>query len=72
MKRLESLRQKSYVPYSKAPHAARFIATNGNNATRQFIGVSDDNASYGASALAETVANARPQPPATTATSRWP
>jgi cytidine deaminase len=56
VKRLESLRQKSYVPYSKAPHAAMFIATNGNNATRQFIGVSDDNASYGASALAETVA----------------
>jgi len=64
VKRLEALKAHSYVPYSKDPHAALFVATKRGETgtrgyverTRTFIGVSDDNASYGASALAETVA----------------
>jgi cytidine deaminase len=44
------------VPYSKLPRAALFLASNEKGKQRIFAGVSDDNASYGASALAESVA----------------
>jgi cytidine deaminase len=54
--RLFRLKSRSHVPYSKAPRAALFIATNAKGKQRTFEGVSDDNASYGASALAEAVA----------------
>jgi cytidine deaminase len=54
--RLLRLKSRSHVPYSKAPRAALFIATNDKGRQRTFEGVSDDNASYGASALAEAVA----------------
>jgi cytidine deaminase len=54
--RLFRLKSRSHVPYSKAPRAALFIATNDKGRQRTFEGVSDDNASYGASALAEAVA----------------
>jgi Cytidine deaminase len=53
---LEALSQRSYVPYSKRPRAAFFYATNSSGKTRRFRGVPDDNASYGGSELAETVA----------------
>ncbi len=56
VKRLEALLLKSYVPYSKAPRAAVFTASNADGATRHFVGISDDNASYGGAALAECVA----------------
>lgn len=56
-----ALRAKAYVPYSKAPRAAIFIAGDAEGRVGYFTGVSDDNASYGGSALAECVAmrNAR-------------
>lgn len=47
---------RSYVPYSKAPRAAVFTATNDRGEERSFTGVPDDNSSYGGSALAECVA----------------
>lgn len=50
------LRARSYVPYSKRPRAALFSAVNKSGELRVFEGVSDDNASYGASAIAESVA----------------
>lgn len=53
---LEALSQRSYVPYSRRPRAAFFYATNNSGKTRRFRGVPDDNASYGGSELAETVA----------------
>ncbi len=56
VKRLETFRSKSYVPYSEAPRAAVFTATNKAGKTRNFVGVSDDNASYGGAALAECIA----------------
>lgn len=56
VKRLKALLPRAYVPYSKAPHAALVVATNAGGAVRHFGGVSDDNASYGGSALAELVA----------------
>lgn len=56
LRRLVALRDRSYVPYSKAPRAAIFVSTNAKGQRRSFSGVSDDNASYGASALAEAVA----------------
>ena len=55
-KKLRELLPTSYVPYSKKPQAAIFVATNGNGAPRHFPGVPDDNASYGGSAPAECVA----------------
>jgi cytidine deaminase len=54
--RVQALKRRSHVPYSKAPRAALFLASNHNGQRKIFAGVSDDNASYGASALAETVA----------------
>lgn len=54
--RVRGLLPKSYVPYSKQPHAAIFTAANGNGKIRHFNGVSDDNSSYGGSASAECVA----------------
>lgn len=56
IKRLDSLKGRSYVPYSKKPRAALVIASNEEGAQAMFAGVSDDNASYGGSALAEAVA----------------
>lgn len=56
VRRLVSLKKRSHVPYSKSPRAALFIANNENGTQRIFNGVSDDNASYGGSALAEAVA----------------
>lgn len=56
VKRLLSLKGRSHVPYSKSPRAALFIASNDKGKERIFGGVSDDNASYGGSALAECVA----------------
>lgn len=56
VKRLLALKARSYVPYSKAPRAALFIASNEAGKTRTFVGVSDDNSSYGGSAVAEDVA----------------
>ena len=53
---LRQLVQRSYVPYSKAPRAALFSASNDKGETRTFEGVPDDNSSYGGSALAECVA----------------
>lgn len=54
--RLIQLKPRSHVPYSQSPRAALFIASNAQGKERIFDGVSDDNASYGASALAESVA----------------
>lgn len=56
VRRLAALKSKSYVPYSKSPRAALFLADNGKGKRKAVPGVSDDNASYGASALAEAVA----------------
>ncbi|MBA4075559.1 MAG: hypothetical protein C0508_11010 [Cyanobacteria bacterium PR.023] len=56
VRRLIGLKKRSHVPYSKSPRAALFIASNDRGQRRIFSGVSDDNASYGASALAESVA----------------
>jgi len=56
VKRVQALKPRSHVPYSKAPRAALFLAANHNGQRKIFPGISDDNASYGASALAETVA----------------
>lgn len=53
---LQALVERSYVPYSKAPRAAIFTATNDRGETRSFEGTPDDNSSYGGSALAECVA----------------
>lgn len=47
---------KSYVPYSQAPGAAVFVASDASDIARVFEGVNDDNASYGGSALAACVA----------------
>jgi cytidine deaminase len=54
--RVQALKRRSYVPYSKAPRAALFLAANHNGQRKIFAGVSDDNAAYFPSALAETVA----------------
>lgn len=54
--RVLALRSRSHVPYSKLPRAALFLASDEKGRQRIFAGVSDDNASYGASALAESVA----------------
>jgi cytidine deaminase len=56
VRRVVSLKSRSHVPYSKTPRAALFIASNDKGHQRIFNGVSDDNASYGGSALAEAVA----------------
>src|SRR5262249_8004103 len=56
VRRTVALLPVSYVPYSKQPHAAVFVASNSDGKTRHFAGVSDDNASYGGSASAECVA----------------
>lgn len=56
VKRLDALKKRSHVPYSKRPRAALFVCENEAGKQRVFEGVSDDNASYGGSALAETVA----------------
>jgi cytidine deaminase len=56
VRRVISLKSRAYVPYSRRPRAALFIASDIKGRERIFRGVSDDNASYGASALAEAVA----------------
>lgn len=56
LKRLYVLKSRSHVPYSKRERAAFFVAENGAGMVRTFAGVSEDNASFGASVLAETVA----------------
>ncbi len=56
VRRVNGLKQRAHVPYSKRPRAALFICENEKGVQRVFAGVSDDNASYGGSALAETVA----------------
>ncbi len=54
--RLIELKSRSHVPNSKRPRSALFIAANAGGDTSIFDGISDDNASYGASVLAESVA----------------
>jgi cytidine deaminase len=54
--RVISLKSRAHVPYSKRARAALFIASDEHGEERVFRGVSDDNACYGASALAEAVA----------------
>jgi cytidine deaminase len=54
--RLLKLAARAYTPYSKKPTAALFTAFNAAGGFKVFAGVSDDNASYGASASAEAVA----------------
>lgn len=56
VKRLESISVRSYVPYSKRPGASIFTASSEKGRKRSFAGVPDDNSSYGASALSESVA----------------
>jgi cytidine deaminase len=56
VKRVTRLKSRSYVPYTKRPRAALFIAGNVKGKERIFEGVSDDNASYVGSAVAEAVA----------------
>lgn len=56
VKRVNALKRRSHVPYSKRPRAALCLAANKKGKPRVFAGVSDDNASYGGSALADTVA----------------
>ncbi len=56
VRRANALKTRSHVPYSKRPRAALFVCDNASGKRRVFDGVSDDNASYGGSALAETVA----------------
>lgn len=56
VRRVNRLKKRAHVPYSKRPRAALFICENEKGVRRVFSGVSDDNASYGGSALAETVA----------------
>ncbi len=54
--RVMSFKSRAYVPYSKRARAALFIASDEHGKEQTFRGVSDDNSSYGASALAEAVA----------------
>jgi cytidine deaminase len=56
VQRVISLKSRAYVPYSKRPRAALFIASDSKGQEQIFRGVSEDNASYGASAMAEAVA----------------
>jgi cytidine deaminase len=56
VRRVHALLERAHVPYSKRPQAAIFVATNKACVARHFAGVSDDNSSYGGSALAECVA----------------
>lgn len=56
VRRLIGLKSRAHVPYSKRPRSALFVATDTRGKRRAFPGVSDDNASYGGSALAEAVA----------------
>ena len=56
VRRLVALKSRSHVPYSRKPRAALFIADNARGKQAVFSGVSDDNASFGGSALAESVA----------------
>jgi cytidine deaminase len=56
VKRVSAMKKRSHVPYSKRPRAALFVCENAKGRKRVFEGVSDDNASYGGSALADTVA----------------
>lgn len=56
VRRLFKLMPRAHVPYSRRPRAALFTACNESGHSRSFPGVSDDNASYGGSALAEAVA----------------
>ncbi|MGD9684535.1 MAG: cytidine deaminase [Candidatus Obscuribacterales bacterium] len=56
IRRVAALKSRAYVPYSRRPRAALFVAANEKGIIRVFPGISDDNASYGGSALAETVA----------------
>jgi cytidine deaminase len=58
VKRLLQLKasEHMHVPYSKRRGAALFVAENKNGHRRVFSGLSDDNSSYGASALAEAIA----------------
>lgn len=56
VRRALALRPRSHVPYSKRPRGAVFVAHDAGGKMRKFNGVSDDNASYGGSALAEAVA----------------
>jgi cytidine deaminase len=54
--RLQKLLPNSYVPYSKKPHAAIFIASNANGKKRRFTGVSDDSSKHGGLDSAECFA----------------
>jgi len=56
VKRLHALCERSHVPYTNKQRAAAFIAANHAGKRRQFPGVTDENTSYGGSALAEAVA----------------
>lgn len=56
VRRLRKALASAYVPYSKKPHAAVCIAANESGKTRQWLGVTDENASYGGTAAAECVA----------------
>lgn len=56
VQRLHKALNKGHVPYSNLPQAAICSATNAAGKRRSFVGLSDDNASYGGSALAPAVA----------------
>jgi len=56
IKRALALKARSYVPYSKNPRGAVFVASNKKGLTRIFSGMACDNASYGGSIAAENVA----------------
>ncbi len=61
VRRLKEALARAYAPYSQKPRAAVCIADDENGRTRQWLGLTDENASYGGSAAAECVAmrNAR-------------
>lgn len=56
VKRLEALQNRCHVPYTNRQRTAVCIAANARGKTRHCAGISDENASYGGSALAEAVA----------------
>lgn len=55
-RQVNKLALSAYVPYSKQPRGAVLLAQNAQGKIRAFPGVSEDNASYGGSILAERVA----------------
>lgn len=56
IKRFKTLRNKAYAPYTNVKRSAIFVASNAKGKQKSFVGTTDENAAYGASAAAELVA----------------